>query len=129
MLLLTMTMSYGQPTKSVLIDREDAAYHLKRSDSLTGYKQLVREKQRDIDTLQARIAVLQSVILTLNQKDSATVKLYQEQLAVMKDQKALYADQLNGYEKLLRKEKRKRRFWQVLTGVVAGGAGYLILTK
>jgi len=80
MLFLTTMQSYGQPTGSVLIDRADAAYHLKRSDSLTGYKQLVSAKQKDIDTLQARVNILLSTIQTLNEKDAETVRLYNEQL-------------------------------------------------
>jgi len=47
----------------------------------------------------------------------------------MKEQKALYQTQLDGYERLLRKEKRKR-FWVGLLGAATtAGATYLLITK
>lgn len=79
--------------------------------------------------LNERITGLQQVIKNLNEKDSASILLYNNQLQVMKDQKALYQDQLNGYEKIIRREKRKR-FWTGFAGAATTiTATYLFITK
>lgn len=79
--------------------------------------------------LNQRIEGLTEIIRNLNEKDSASVALYNSQMAVMKDQKQLYQDQLNGYEKLLRKEKRKRFFTAAAGTLATGAALYLYISK
>lgn len=90
---------------------------------------MVDEKQKDIDILQDRITELQGIITNLKEKDSVSVQLFRDQLEVMKQQKTLFQDQLNGYERLLRREKRKR-FWSSAAGIAATGiATYLFISK
>lgn len=132
-LLLAMMTVSGQrlpgDTGVIWIKKADALRVLARADSLPGYKQLVSEKQKDIDTINARINVLQGVIRNLTEKDSASVQLFKDQLAVMREQKALYQNQLDGYEKILRKERRRRRWTAILGTVTTGVVTYLYITK
>lgn len=86
---------------------------------------LISAKQGDVLKQQViilndRIALLQSTITQLEQKDSATVIGYQSQILALHQEQDLYKDQINTYEKLLRREKRKRR-WATLGGVVTTG--------
>ena len=122
----------GIDTSLICINKQDALYHLSRSDSLTGYKKLVAEKQKDIDTLNARIIILGEQIKQYRSKDtiySEIAKLKDEQMQEMKEQRLLFQDQLNGYEKLLKKERRKR-FLTAAGGVITTGlVAYLYLTK
>ena len=130
--LATMTVSElrsQSDTSKLWINRQDALRKLAQADSLPSYKLLVEKKQYDIDILQERITGLQSQIKILNEKDSVTVQKYNEQLIVMKDQRTLFEDQLKGYEKLLRKEKRKRFFTAAAGVVTTGLAAYLYLSK
>jgi ASC-1-like (ASCH) protein len=79
--------------------------------------------------LNQRIEGLQVVIKNLEEKDSATVAAYNAQLEAMKEQKEIFQSQLDGYEKLLRREKRKR-FWTGAAGILTTGAmTYLLITK
>lgn len=85
--------------------------------------------ESQVTLLNERIFGLNEIIKNLNEKDSVSVKTYNDQLAVMRQQKELFMDQLNGYERLLRKERRKR-FWTAVGGVVTTGlATYLFITK
>lgn len=131
-LLIMMTASglHSQNDSGKLwINRQDALRKLAQADSLSSYKLIVANKQKDIDLLQQRIAVLQDVIKNLNDKDAESVAKYNAQLKVMQDERLLFMDQLNGYEKLLRKEKRKR-FWTGLLGVATTlTASFLFITK
>jgi ASC-1-like (ASCH) protein len=79
--------------------------------------------------LNQRIEGLQAVVKNLEEKDSATVAAYNTQIEVMKEQKEIFQSQLDGYEKLLRKEKRKRFWTGVLGAATTAGATYLLITK
>lgn len=60
--------------------------------------------------LNDRIVLLQGIIDRQIDKDTATVGSYERQIAVMKEQRVIYDDQIKTFEKLLRREKRKRFF-------------------
>ena len=118
---------------------KNCAGQLKTTDTLcfpveTIKKVLIAAVQKkvldgQVALLTQRIDGLNEIIKNLNEKDSASVKLYADQLQVMKQQKDLFQSQLDGYEKLLRKERRKR-FWTGAAGVLATGAAtYLFITK
>ena len=78
---------------------------------------------------EAQVSQLQNTIKLLEDKDIELKTMYDGQLDNLHKQIALYKDQIEGYEKLLRKEKRKRR---LITGVgilTTGAMAYLYLTK
>jgi len=79
--------------------------------------------------LNERIANYQSIIGNLNSKDSLTVATYESQLKIYKDEKAIYEDQIKGYERLLKRERFKRKlttFGGILTTAVMS---YLFIIK
>lgn len=85
--------------------------------------------KRQVAILDDRIGILQEIVKNLEAKDSATVENYETQLTAMREQRALFEDQINRYEKLLRREKRKR-FWTGAGGVVSTGImAFLIFKK
>lgn len=79
--------------------------------------------------LNQRIEGLESVINELNGKDQLTVQSYEAQLKQYQAEKALYEDQLKGYERLIRKEKRKRIVSNIFGGLAAAAAVFLFVTK
>jgi len=82
-----------------------------------------------VDILNKRIENYQDIIKNLNEKDSATVEGYKLEIKTMNEQQDILADQVNAYEKLLRKERRKR-WWTAAGGLVSSGALiYLYITK
>jgi hypothetical protein len=79
--------------------------------------------------LEARISSLNNSIVLLNQKDSVTVAGYEGQLKAFREEKALYIDQMKGFERLVRREKRKR-FFATAGGILTTGiVTYLALKK
>jgi len=68
--------------------------------------------------LNDHIAILNSLVKVLQDKDTATVGSYERQIAVMKEQRVIYDDQIKTFEKLLRREKRKR-FWTGAAGMAS----------
>lgn len=107
-------------------------------------KVMADAKQKPV--LLEKIALLQTDILLLNQriaqKDSiisayqvmegnydAILLAMEDNKAIMLQQRQLYEEQLRSFEKLLRKEKRKR-FWTAASGVLTTtAAAYLYITK
>lgn len=76
-----------------------------------------------------QVAELKTNISLLEEKDVDTRNNYERQLDNLNQQVVLYKDQIAGYEKLIKREKRKR----FLTGL-AGAAGtaaaiYIAVTK
>lgn len=124
-----MTTAFSQPTENVLINKQDAAYHYKRSDSLTGYKQLVAAKQRDLDTLLSRINTLKQLVATLELKDSLTKALYEYQISNLKEQQTACLGTISSLKEEIKRERRKRRLATATGVAVAGILGYLYLTK
>lgn len=78
--------------------------------------------------LQMRIVSLTAAVERLQERDSVTVMAYKEQISDLRKEQAIYRDQVNTFEKLLRREKRKR-FWTSAGGVVATGLAIYLSTK
>jgi hypothetical protein len=79
--------------------------------------------------LSSRIDTLQSIIRSQDDKDEATVEGYKLELKVLQEEKKIYQDQVSTFEKMLRREKRKR-FLTGLGGSLATAAAlYLYITK
>lgn len=74
-----------------------------------------------------QISELKYTMGLLIEKDSATVAGYKNQISIMYQEQAIYKDQVNTFEKLLRREKRKR-FWTSAGGVVATGLAIYLST-
>ena len=82
-----------------------------------------------INILNDRIANFQLLIKTMEEKDSIAKVNYQLQVGALLEEKALYVDQMKGYERLLKIERRKRRL-AIVGGIVTTGiVSYLYLTK
>jgi hypothetical protein len=89
-------------------------------------KQVLEER---VAILSSRIDTLQSIIHALKDKDAATVQGYEAEIKVMREERKIYQDQVSAFEKLLRREKR-RRFFTAVGGTLATGAAlYLYITK
>lgn len=109
----TDTLCFPVPViRKVLI----AASQKKIADSLLS----IAEKQ---------VTELNGQIKLLNEKDSELKTMYDNQLDILRQEITLYKDQIIGYERLVKKERRKRRlatFGGILTtGVMA----YLFIIK
>lgn len=78
---------------------------------------------------EAQIVELQIKIDLLQQKDTATVNGYDKQLKDLLDEKAEYVYQKKEYERLLKWERFRRRFWTGVGIGVVGIMGYLYITK
>ena len=86
----------------------------------------------DILLLNARINLKDGEIEAYKKKDEnnqAIILALEVQKATMQEQRKLFEDQVNGYEKLLRKEKRRHRVTKAFFMASAVIGGYLYLTK
>ena len=86
---------------------------------------MIAAKQGDVlkeqvKILNERVTLLQSMVFNLEQKDSANTSQSVNQVALFKQEIDLYKDQIKTFEKLLRREKRKR-FWASAGGVITSG--------
>ena len=86
---------------------------------------MIAAKQGDVlkeqvKILNERVALLQSMVFNLEQKDSANTSQSVNQVALFKQEIDLYKDQIKTFEKLLRREKRKR-FFATAGGVMTSG--------
>lgn len=90
-------------------------------------------QKRSVDSLlqisESQISELQFQIELLQQKDTATVNGYLRQLQDLKGQVANYVLEKKEYERLLKWERFKRRFWTSVGGAAIGIVGFLYLTK
>lgn len=88
-----------------------------------------KEYKKQVGLLTERIALKDEIISQMNQRDSLVRAGYENQMAILKQELDLRKDQINGYERLLKKERRKRR--AVAAGGIAatGAALYLYITK
>jgi CO dehydrogenase/acetyl-CoA synthase alpha subunit len=76
-----------------------------------------------------QVTQLENTIKLLDEKDIEQKAMYEGQLENLRQQIALYKDQITGYEKLIRIERRKKRL-AIVGGIVTTGAAlYLYLTK
>lgn len=86
----------------------------------------------DISLINQRIKQKDSIISSYQVMEGnydAILLAMEDNKAVMLQQRQLYEEQLTSFEKLLRKEKRKR-FWTAAGGVVTTGiAAYLYIIK
>lgn len=117
----TICLPFEQ-VKKVLVDAKQKPVLLERIDLLT----------TDIKLLNERIVVRDSIINLMERDELASqeiIKMLKEEKELMLEQRAVYDSQLAAYEKLLRKERRKRR-WTAVGGIMlTGAATYLYLTK
>ena len=86
---------------------------------------MIAAKQGDVlkeqvKILNERVTLLQSMVFNLEQKDSANTSQSVNQVALFKQEIDLYKDQIKTFEKLLRREKRKR-FFATAGGVITSG--------
>lgn len=112
--------AFAQPLPdNVWIPRKDALDKLAKADSLPTYKLWVEALKVDVDTLNARIAVLKQTILYLNSKDennAIIIKELESQKVIMETQKGILLDEIAKANKKLKKQKRKT-FFTALAGV------------
>lgn len=88
-----------------------------------------KELRVQISILNERIETKKAELMEIKNRDSAEIVTLRGNISRLLEEKALYDDQLNGYERLLRKEKRKR-FWTAAGGLITTGlVAYLYLTK
>lgn len=85
--------------------------------------------KEQVGILNDRISNYESIVTNLKQKDSATVASYQFQITTMKEQRALYEDQIKSFERLLKLEKRKRTLTTLAGTLTTIGALYLFISK
>jgi hypothetical protein len=85
--------------------------------------------KQQVVILNDRIGLLQSIVKELELKDSASKSGYTAQIAALLEEKKIYQDQLNTYEKLLKRERRKRRLATAGGIVTTGLAIYLGFVK
>lgn len=108
--------------KKVLTDARQKPVLLERIDLLTS----------DIKLLNERIVVRDSIINLMERDELASqeiIMVLREEKKLMLDQRAVYDSQLIAYEKLLKKERRKRK-WTAMGGIMlTSAAAYLYLTK
>ena len=76
--------------------------------------------KEQVKILNERVALLQSMVFNLEQKDSANTSQSVNQVALFKQEIDLYKDQIKTFERLLKREKRKR-FWSTAGGVITSG--------
>ena len=115
--------SYGQkPTDTLCLPTENVrglVIAAKQGDAL----------KQQVVILNDRIGLLQSIVKELELKDSASKSGYTAQIAALLEEKKIYQDQLNTYEKLLKRERRKRRLATAGGIVTTGLAIYLGFVK
>ena len=85
--------------------------------------------KNEVKILEGQIDILNKLVVQYDSRDSVQKTFYQGQITNLQNQVNLYKDQIKGYEKLLKKERRRRRlatFGGILTtGVMA----YLFIMK
>jgi len=97
-------------------------------------KVLIAAEQKKVADSMLKIAEFQIVqhentIKLLGEKDIELKAMYEGQITNLNQQIELYKDQIAGYEKLLKRERRKRRLITAAGIVTTGAALYLYLTK
>lgn len=129
-LLAMMTVSglhsQGTDTSKVWILRQDALKKLAQAEEAKVLKEVVKQKQDDIDLLNARIQNAEKIISTFVEKEdnnTEIIKQLQEQKKIMEDQKKILLDEVAKINKQLRKEKRKR-FWTAMAGVATTAGAF-----
>lgn len=88
-----------------------------------------KELDKQVTFLNERIFNLQQLITALEDKESLAAEGYKSQIKILLEEKAVYEDQIKTYEKLLRKERRKRKAIAGAGITVAGILTYLLISK
>lgn len=81
--------------------------------------------KQQVTLLNSRIDNLGLQIKELEQKNDTLSLGMNNQIKLLSDQKGLFQSQLDGYEKLLRRERRKRTFTTIAGILTTGIAIYL----
>jgi chromosome segregation ATPase len=130
--LLAMMTAFAQRSPdSVTILKSDALRKLAQADSLPGVKELLVEKQKDLNNLNDRISTLGETISKLVEKElntDANIQDLKDQKQIMEEQKKILLDQIAKMNKQLRKEKRKR-LWTAIAGTAATVGGLWLGTQ
>lgn len=88
-----------------------------------------KEYQKQVGLLTERLALKDQIISQMNERDSLVRAGYENQMAILKQELDLRKDQMEGYERLLKKEKRKRRAVAAAGLTATGVLTYLLITK
>lgn len=120
-LILSIGTAYGQQSDTLCFPTETVR-------SLLINAEQGKLLKKHVLVLNDRISILQSMVTNLEQRDTATVNSYERELSVMREQRALFEDQIKTYETLLRRERRKRRLITA-TGVLTTGAALFLTLK
>ena len=90
-------------------------------------------QKRMVDSLlvisDQQVKELQIKVNLFKDKDTATVNSYSRQIVLLQAEIANYILEKKEYERLLKWEKFKRKFWTGLGAVTIGVVGVLYLTK
>lgn len=78
---------------------------------------------------EAQLSELKAQVSLLTEKEQELRNYFNREISNLENQVALYKDQVVGYEKIVRREKRKRFFSNLLGGLATAGAVYLAVTK
>jgi len=112
-------------TGKLWINRQDALRKLAQADSLKVYKVWLMQCSNDVDTLYKIANLKQSQINNLLNADKSN----QTAIELLKNQKQDYENKIKSDEKLLLKERRKKK-WALFGGTAAMGIlTFLYLTK
>ena len=85
--------------------------------------------KQQVTILNERIINYQTIIATLNSRDSVTVATYVSQIKSFEEEKKVYQDQIAGYEKIVRKLKRQKFITGLVGSLATGAAIFIAVTK
>ena len=122
LLILTGKICVGQLNDTLCFKTETIKAVLIDAEKGKVYKQ-------QVTLLNSRIDNLGNQIKELEQKNDTLSSGMANQIKLLSDQKGLFQSQVDGYEKLLRRERRKRTFTTIAGGLITGIFGYLYLVK
>lgn len=91
--------------------------------------ELYKSTKELLTLTEAQAAELTYQVQSLNEKDDATRSNYESQLANLNSQITLYKDQIAGYERLLKRQRRKTFFTGAAGFITTGIAVYLFSQK
>ena len=118
LLILTGKICVGQLNDTLCFRTEQIKAVLIDAEKGKVYKQ-------QVTLLNSRIDNLGLQIKELEQKNDTLSLGMNNQIKLLSDQKGLFQSQLDGYEKLLRRERRKRTFTTIAGILTTGIAIYL----
>ena len=122
LLILTGKICVGQLNDTLCFKTETIKAVLIDAEKGKVYKQ-------QVTLLNSRIDNLGFQIKELEQKNDTLSSGMANQIKLLSEQKGLFQSQLDGYEKLLRRERRKRTFTTIAGGLITGIISYFYITK